>query len=322
MRPIGGEIEFPKLSENIYFADSGRSSLKLFLRSGFNSKKILLPNYFCEIIEQILIDENIEYEFYNILDNLTIDFESIENKQYDILYIINYFGMTHNIDKLAIDNKIIIEDNVFFNDFSNTKNYKYWFGFNSFRKISSLSDGSLIKTNLKINNDLIINQEAKFVQPKNIAKDLKYQYIYNNIGEESDYLNKFIEGESLINLQKNIYTISNKSLYYLFAKDTFNNQDILKKRYERLYKEFKEYSLNLKITYYSFFILKLSNVDKLKKELSTKQIYLPIHWPKSTQYNDLYGRLISIPLFINYDDVEFNNMIDIIKENLDIISKK
>ena len=53
MRLIGGELEAKNIKDNVYFTDSGRSSLRLFIRSGYQSKKFLIPNYFCEVIENI-----------------------------------------------------------------------------------------------------------------------------------------------------------------------------------------------------------------------------------------------------------------------------
>ena len=181
MRPIGGELEQKELNYNIYYTDSGRSSLRLFIKNN-KDKKFLLPNFLCEIIEKILISENIEYEYYDILPDLEIDIKSIQSKEFDVLYLINYFGQKHKkIEDYS--SKIIIEDNVFCIDFENTYSYPYWYSFNSFRKITSLSDGSLIKTNLDINDEFIKREEAPFVQNKIEAKRLKKIYRngkYNN----------------------------------------------------------------------------------------------------------------------------------------------
>ena len=316
MRPIGGEIESNSIEENIYFTDSGRSSLRLFFKSGFSDKKVLLPNYFCEVIEDVLKSENINYEFYNITEDLRVDVNSIENKQFDILYLINYFGIIQNIESLNLSEKIIIEDNVFSFDFKNNGNYKQWYGFNSFRKISSLSDGSLIKTNLSIDATLIVNKEADFVKTKDEAKHLKYQFIFDKLGDEQTYLTKFKKAENLLDEQNSIYSISNKSLYKLTNINQQVEQEVLKKRYQILSKFFDSYSLKLEQKEYSFFILKLEKRDELRKLLINKNIFLPIHWPQSSQENNLYSKLISIPLFSNYSDKEFKYMIGSIKEFL------
>ena len=50
----------------------------------------------------------------------------------------------------------------------------------------------------------------------------------------------------------------------------------------------------------SFFIIKVSNRNKLRKYLCDRQIYLPVHWVHNEVHNDLYQQLLSIPVFIQY----------------------
>ncbi len=315
MRPIGGELELKFNDFKVYFTDSGRSSLRLFLRSGDNrNKRYLLPNFFCEVIEHIFIEENIEYKFYNIFEDLTIDIKYINNSDYDVLYVINYFGKYTNLSKINLDDKVLIEDNVFFHDFINHSNAKKWYGFNSLRKISTLADGSLIKTNIAIDKEKILKDKPEFSAIKYDAKQIKYAYINNGEFEESDYLDKFQNAEFLLNNQKNIYSISNESIFLLLGQIT--EQNIRKKRFNRLKSMFNDYTILHEVDYYSFFIMKVDKRDEFRKKLMTLNIFLPVHWPKSTQDNDLYKFIISIPLFEMYSDSDFNILIEKIKEIL------
>ena len=91
-RLIGGEMEIKQNNEHYYFTDSGRSSLKLFIRSGNNNKTYLIPNFLCSVIEKTLIDEKVSFSFYHINQDLSIDFSSIQSKEFDVLYVIHYFG--------------------------------------------------------------------------------------------------------------------------------------------------------------------------------------------------------------------------------------
>jgi len=315
MRPIGGELELKFNDFKVYFTDSGRSSLRLFLRSGDNrNKRYLLPNFFCDVIEHIFIEENIEYKFYNIFEDLTIDIKYINNSDYDVLYVINYFGKYTNLSKINLDDKVLIEDNVFFHDFINHSNAKKWYGFNSLRKISTLADGSLIKTNIAIDKEKILKDKPEFSAIKYDAKQIKYAYINNGEFEESDYLDKFQNAEFLLNNQKNIYSISNESIFLLLGQIT--EQNIRKKRFNRLKSMFNDYTILHEVDYYSFFIMKVDKRDEFRKKLMTLNIFLPVHWPKSTQDNDLYKFIISIPLFEMYSDSDFNILIEKIKEIL------
>jgi len=315
MRAIGGELELERISEDIYFTDSGRSSLRLFLRSEENHKmKYLLPNFFCEVIENVFIEESINYSFYNINEDLTVDIDLINNSDYDVLYIINYFGKYIDLSEINLEDKVLIEDNVFLYNFENHWNAEKWYAFNSFRKIGSFADGSLVKTNMKINSKFILNEEAKFVPLKYKAKEIKYSYIHEKTFSESDYLNKFQLGESILDEQKSIYSISKKSIYLLTIQD--NNQILRVKRFNLLLESFKEYAIMKTSDCYSFFVMKLKNRDGFRKKLMKENIFLSVHWPVSTQENDLYESIISIPLFETYDDETFNRLMKTIKETL------
>ena len=46
--------------------------------------------------------------------------------------------------------------------------------------------------------------------------------------------------------------------------------------------------------------MKIKKRDELRSFLMTKNIFLPVHWPKSVVKNDLYDDIISIPIFSIY----------------------
>lgn len=315
MRSIGGELEIKDIDDNIYFTDSGRSSIRLFLRSGDNrSKKYLLPDFFCEVIEKIFIDERVEYSFYKVYEDLSIDVKSINSTEFDVLYVINYFGKKVDLSSVNFKDKILIEDNVFYSDFSNDWNAKEWYAFNSYRKISLLADGSLVKTNLNIDESHIYKKEAGFVEEKYKAKKIKYLHIFANKYQELDYLKVFENAENMLDNQKDIFSMSKKSLYYLTQYPINNN--LREERFNKLNSLFKEYSVLSECSEYSFFVMILKDRDLFRQKLMEKNIYLPIHWPKSSCDNKLYSNIISIPLFETYNDETFDYLVDKLKEVL------
>ena len=53
-RPIGGEMPFEHDERlHTYLTDSGRSSLRLILQSGFARRKFLLPDFLCDVIPRV-----------------------------------------------------------------------------------------------------------------------------------------------------------------------------------------------------------------------------------------------------------------------------
>jgi len=320
MRPIGGEIELKKDNYTTSFTDSGRSSLRLFLRSeDYNNKKFLIPDFLCDIIEKVFIEERINYSYYTVNSELSIDSNYINKSDYDVLYIINYFGQILNLEDVFLKDKILIEDNVFLYDFDNHLNHKKWYAFNSLRKISSLSSGSLIKTNMRINESLILNEDSVFSEKKIEAKNIKFEFIKNKQFNEKTYLDKFLEGELILDNQKNIYKMNSSSLGKIFSFNINNEQSKRKKRFNILYNLLGNDCINIRPLFYSFFVFKIKNRNDFRNILMENKIFLPIHWPKENHKNILYSNLISIPLFEIYTDIEFNNMMSIIKK---IIIKK
>tara|TARA_B110001452_G_scaffold106867_1_gene88534 strand:- start:1431 stop:2381 length:951 start_codon:yes stop_codon:yes gene_type:complete len=309
MKPIGGEIAIKDQEETSFITDSGRSSLRLLLRSGkFRSMKFLIPNFFCSVIEEVLIAEKVNYSFYDINEDLSINNETINSVNYDVLYVINYFGKISDLSSIDLSNKILVEDNVFLYNFENYQNSENWYAFNSYRKFSPLTDGSLIKTNLRINPSEINDIQAPFSSIKRDACKKKYAFISENKSSEIEFLQLFNSGEKEINNQNDIYCISPQSLNLIFKGD-FNNQEILKSRFVELQDLTKKES-ELP-SYFSFFSFVLRNKKGFLEFMKRNNIFLPNFWPETTQKNDLYNNLIVIPLF--YDDIEFKYVKEVLK---------
>ena len=313
MKPIGGEIAIKDQGETSFITDSGRSSLRLLLRSGkFRSMKFLIPNFFCSVIEEVLIAEKVNYSFYDINEDLSINNETINAVNYDVLYVINYFGKISDLSSIDLNNKILVEDNVFLYNFENYQNSENWYAFNSYRKFSPLTDGSLIKTNLRINPSEINNIQAPFSSIKRDACKKKYAFISDNKSSEIEFLQLFNSGEKEINNQNDIYCISPQSLNLIFKGD-FNNQEILKSRFVEL-QDLTQKESELP-SYFSFFSFVLRNKKGFLEFMKRNNIFLPNFWPETTQKNDLYTNLVVIPLF--YNDIEFKYVKEMLKTFLD-----
>ena len=313
MKPIGGEIAIEDQEETSFITDSGRSSLRLLLRSGkFRSMKFLIPNFFCSVIEEVLISEKVNYSFYDINEDLSVNNETINSVNYDVLYVINYFGKISDLSSIDLSNKILVEDNVFLYNFENYQNSENWYAFNSYRKFSPLTDGSLIKTNLRINPSEINNIQAPFSSIKRDACKKKYAFISENKSSEIEFLQLFNSGEKEINNQNDIYCISPQSLNLIFKGD-FNNQEILKSRFVEL-QDLTQKESELP-SYFSFFSFVLRNKKGFLEFMKRNNIFLPNFWPETTQKNDLYNNLVVIPLF--YNDIEFKYVKEMLKTFLD-----
>lgn len=316
MKRIGGEFEFGQDGIFYCFTDSGRSSLRLILRSGLSRKKFLVPNFICKIILDILDQENVDYSFYNINEDLSIDKGSLKAKDFDVLYVIDYFGQRQEgLDAITGASKILIEDAVFLPEVKKPKGIKNWIGFNSLRKILPLADGSLIQSTVKLNENLIHKAQAPFVDYKYKAKAIKYEFINENRHKEKDYLRLFKKGEVMIDQQALIYMASAKSLYSMidFFKKARIEKEIRDDNYYTISKLLKKYSIGLHSEFYSFCILRSAVGDRLRKFLFKKKVFLPVHWPENGKVqNILYRELISIPVDSRYNKQDMKHIAGLI----------
>lgn len=321
MKIVGGEIELKKSAQSSYITDSGRSSLRLILKS-LDIKHLLVPNYLCAIIVNVLSELEISYSFYDINDDLSIDTKSLESREFDAIYIINYFGQRDKcLEGLCDADVLIIEDSVFLPVVEKPECLKKWAGFNSFRKISNLADGSIVKSTFELNRELISTQEAKFPKVKYAAKNIKYEYLNDALHSEDVYLKLFQESEDMLDMQSDIYSISNESLSNLFNFYASMEKEyrIRNSNFMTLDKYLHEYGVKIETKFPSFYVICVDCRDSLRKFLFKNDIFLPIHWPNILHLdNSLYGRLLSIPVDSRYDENDMLRIAELIRAFMEI----
>ena len=314
-KKVGGEIAFKKDDNYNYITDSGRSSLRIILTK-LRKKKFLIPDFLCEIIVDIFKEKKIKFEYYSVDQNLNIKISS--NKKFDVLYIINFFGNKINRQN-KYEKKIIIEDNVFLAYFDNSKKYKRWIGFNSLRKVTPMVDGSVIKTTLRLDHNLITRQESTFVTYKTKALNLKYAQNELQISNEKKYLSLINYGENILNKQKKSYVMSNQSIldYSKFSLNFTKEKKIRKINFDALKSFLQKYSIKIKTEFYSFFPLLVENKTKIIKELFKHKIFLPSYYPKFNDLeNNLYNSLLCIPVDSRYNKKDMNKVAKILLKTI------
>ena len=326
MKTFGGEMELktPKLFK--YLTDSGRSSLRLICKSVLKGKKLLVPDFLCQTILDILDETGVEYSFYKIKKDLSLDVSSIKEQKFDALYQIDYFGAIDAESYKHIDNDtLLIEDAVFLPNVCKPNNIKNWIGFNSLRKITNIADGSIILSTMKLDESIIKSSSASFSALKYKAKSLKYDYLHNSSKKNTDsermYLDLFSKAESMLNHQKTIHKISNESLFNLLELGL--DEGNIKKRisnYKELDKKLKKYSilkLN-RVAFPCFYVMVTKNRDHLKKILATNNVYLPSFWSNPRRIsNDIYDDLICVPIDTRYAISDIKELARFIELNME-----
>ncbi len=320
MKNIGGEIELRREDGFHYVTDSGRSSLRLILASEtMRGKKCLIPDFICGSVINVFQELDAPFAFYHVREDLSPDLDSIQSQSFDAIYLIDYFGSKPNLSSFTGQGIIVIEDGVFLPEIELNDSFAAWVGFNSFRKITPASDGSIIRSTFPLPGEMIQMTAAPFAAVKYEGRHLKYDYIYNGTETEVAFLNKIRCGEKLIDEQKDIFRISDTGLLALthFFKSFDHERRMRIRNFRILAEELSQYAIKIKPDFPSVFVIGVDRRDELREHLFNHGIFLPVHWPAPDNVkNDLYSRIISIPVDSRY---EFAEMLRVATEIRDFL---
>lgn len=319
---------------DIAYLCNGRTAIEFILSHITKKKRInkcWLPSYLCETIVQPFKELNIDYEFYNLKENLQLDIDYLSRRieKDDLVFTINYFNLLHNnkviefLRKLKNNNVIIIEDltHSFLNN--NVFSYKISdYSIISLRKWLGIPDGGIaISNNILFDKNLIVKRSFyDFVHLRLKYAILKNFYLNKIINKKDSFRKMHDKAEELANEIIRLNTMSNISNTILNFVD-FNNI-IYKRRmnFEYLLSSFEDLdkikilSNNLEegICPIGFPIIATKR-DILRDYLASNNIYCPIHWllpkeiPKKFDYSYFLSQnIITIPCDQRYsiEDME------------------
>jgi phenolic acid decarboxylase len=196
---------YKNIRSNDILYKNGRTSLFeaiISLKAEHKCEKILIPSFICNDIIPAIDESGIEYDYYLIKNDLTIDFRSLESKiipNKTIVMGVNYFGFPADwvsINKLKDKYKLFtIEDNT--HDHQTLGCYGD-ISFNSLRKVLPLLSGSVLKKN---NLQVKINHNKKYQLPS--FGELLYSIRWLSFSKKSVGLN--IKNNDLAYDKKNIF---------------------------------------------------------------------------------------------------------------------
>ena len=202
MKPIGGffELEIPN-GNSIYHDDAlalstGRACQRLAFKM-MKIEKVYLPYYCCDaLFEPCLLDE-IEFEFYEIDENLEIK-NLIQLKERECLVFTNFFGVKQSYISRLIEvykDKLLIDDtHSFYN-----KGYSSNYSFTSARKYFGVPDGAFLYTPKGTNTPTEFPRNNSISAEHNINRLIGKQKIaYNQYQNYEKTLGSKIELISLL----------------------------------------------------------------------------------------------------------------------------
>lgn len=324
---------------------SGRTAIDFVLKDIEHANTVYFPSYCCDSMIQPFYDRNIKIEFYDVIyteDKIEyiIDYE----KDCDIFFATSYFGFSNTnmdsiINKFKEKNIIIIEDitHRLLNRKMLNKNSDYSIA--SLRKWFPIASGGIAikhkgffrKKKIKKCSG-IIKQKINAMKMKNIYMNntrisLKIKDYY-----KIEYLKLFEKFNSELKLDYKNLEIDEVSRKILLS---INIDKVRKKRLSNakiLYRRIKKEEhikplikfLDKKRDCPLFYPIKLNNIMRLKLRnyLKSKEIYCPIHWPRSnkiklnTKNKELYEIELSLICDQRYSSKEMFRIIKNLKEAL------
>jgi len=311
-RPFGGEMPFAQ-EEGLHacLTDSGRSSLRLVLRSGFAGRRFLLPDFLCGVVSRVFEELSVAHAYYRTRPDLGIDAASVRGQDFDVLYVIDYFGARQQYRGLVAGHQWVLEDAVFLPWIEAPREPANWIGYTSYRKISALADGSLVLSRAPLAAGLVERGEAPFAAAKYAAKRMKHEYLDAGRHSEEDYLARFAEAEAMADRQATIHPISGASLANLLAlqRGLAVEYGTRRRNFDFLHARLKPLGIGFEPEFPCLYVLAVERRDELREYLRAHRIFLPVHWPDERGLgNPLYDRIISIPVDSRYDEADLERV--------------
>ncbi|MBB4120076.1 hypothetical protein GGR32_002388 [Mesonia hippocampi] len=295
--------------DNFVELNSARNCLEYILISKQYSK-IYIPYYTCEVILEPINKTRVNYEFYDLDNNLEpiFDFNRIDKKEAFLLT--NYFGLKDEyILKIHQRVKNLIIDNAqsFFSEAIQGIDTFY-----SPRKFFGLPDGGILYTDKKLSESFPI--DVSYNRASHLLKRL-------DLSAEEAYEDFRLNDESLdnqpIKFMSNLTKKMLNSIDFDYVKGKrCENFNYLHKELSgvNLFSSFKVSEKSVPMVY----PFRTKN-PKLKSKLLKNKIYCATYWsnvldwsnPTSNSYN-LVGELIPLPIDQRYDKKELDRIIEII----------
>lgn len=298
MKPIGGYFEL-ELERGEHYHKSAlklntaRNCFEYVLRAK-NYKKVYIPYYTCAVMLEPIERLNIEFEFYNIDEELNPLFSKSLQNQEALLYT-NYFGLKQKtVEMLASKYKNnLIVDNVqaFFE-----KPLKGIDTFYSARKFLGVSDGAYLYTNSYLvevfEEDKSYNRVSHLINRIECSAEEAYSEFVRN--------DNSLIGNPIRRMSKLTEAILKSINYQNIKLKRINNYDILEQHLKKL----NLLKLNLLDQSVPMVYPFISSDKSLRKKLIANKIYVATYWKNVlnwTCHNQLEHNLVEqlIPLPID-----------------------
>ncbi|WP_063650761.1 hypothetical protein [Aliivibrio fischeri] len=266
---------------------SARACLYTFLKSK-NYKKIYVPEYYCDVIDNVFTQLDIDVEFYSI----THDFNFNLNKKLlkdEVVILINYFGInSKNINCFLENNNpenVIIDNAQAF--FSKVK--KCAANIYSPRKFFGIPDGGYLFCDLDINVPLE-KYKPKYIEHLLLEFSGQQTVGYNSFLQSEQQLIEQFSPVQMSDLSKALMKVND---FNSIAKNRIDNFIILDDAFKNI--NINQFILDEDDIPLCYPLRLNQNVSSICNDLINRNIFLPRYWPSITN-NEFYTNTLFLPV--------------------------
>jgi len=356
---IGGEMELDLLAlthteesaitwpfSNYQTVMSGRTAIKMILKTLEGSGTFLLPSYLCASILQPFKECSVQVAFYRINSDLSLDLDDlmyqVETLRPVGLLFINYFGFSVKTIEAEVLRKIgkrclIIEDCVqgsLIEINEPTSEHVGHFVITSFRKYLPVPDGGLIVNRIGSSLPKLHPANGNFVRYRLLGKFLRHEYLHRDSGYlqlEDMYLRLFVTAENELDEDIPLEAMSQVSDKLLSMIDLADITIRRRQNFSFLLKAFKDDpqilsigspvlpELQFGVSPLAFPIhVNTGRRDALRQELITNRVFCSVHWylPAEIQKDRFIGscqlsqNILSLPIDQRYNEHDMEMLLD------------
>lgn len=287
---------------------SGRTSLdhivEILVKQG--KKTAYLPSYCCHTMIEPFMSHGMKVHFYDVeIMDFGLHRLVEESVEYDTILLMDYFGHTDTetfeiASKEKQKEKTVIYDATHsLYSLINTTPYDFIYG--SYRKWVDINCGFLAWKEDLSKGDITQNgDEGDYARKRQLLFDMKASFMGGGSVEKKDFLPLINDAESILENQYHHQLPDKRSMEVLRTTDAsfmkfrrMENARVLTEGLNSLNNP-RVWCLNPllnanDVPLFVPIIVAIGHRDKLRQFLIEKEIYCPVHWPKSDIHKRLKG---------------------------------
>ena len=330
--------EFQCCGTDYAWFSTGRSALAFVLdtiapRKPDLKKCALIPPYTCQTVLDAF--KTAGYQIHTMpMDNRLYTDEdalllAVEKSGAQVVLLHRYFGFDTlcdgavAVETLRKHGTVVIEDRTqcLYSEITLLP-ADYWVA--SIRKWCGVPDGGFAVCREGFFEEKPIDIDTGLEKAKIEAEIAKYRYLFEDIGEKTEYLQLYKKAEHILEQQDRFYRISDISLQIQSALSVDNLGQKRRENYctllnglsncqgvRPLFPDLPDGVVPL------YFPLWVENRNLLKESLVDASIYAPVVWPKPEETPEicevaqiLYTHLLCIPIDQRYDESDMNRIVE------------